>query len=300
MKIYLDASLYILPVCVSDEVLVHRPLRYAQDLDACARESRDDVARLLEFNRHVNLIIPRGSNHFVEYIMIHTKIPVLGHSEGVYHIYVDRDADVDKVVEVCLDSKIQYPSARAHRDIACVFLPRMVGKYSEAGVEVRGCPITVALIGDVVKRASESDWGYEYLDYKVAVKVVDSYDEAINNINSYGSHHTDAIMTEDAKTALIFMRSVDSASVFWNASTRFSDGYRYGLGAEVGIGTGKIHVRGPTGLEGLTIYKYYLVGSGQTVASYVGENVRKFTHKKLEDGWLEGIERRKGGNARRP
>jgi len=270
-------------------------------------ESRDDVARLLELNSHVDLIIPRGSNSFVEYIMSHTKIPVLGHSEGVCHIYVDRDADVDKAVEVCLDSKIQYPSVcnaldaiLVHRDIAGVFLPRMVGKYSEAGVEVRGCPRTIALLGDAVKRASESDWGYEYLDYKVAIKVVDSYDEAINHINGYGSHHTDAIMTEDAETAMTFMRKIDSASVFWNASTRFSDGYRYGLGAEVGISTGKIHARGPTGLEGLTIYKYYLVGSGQTVASYVGENARKFTHRKLEDGCLEGIERRKGGNARRP
>jgi glutamate-5-semialdehyde dehydrogenase len=135
------------------------------------------------------------------------------------------------------------------------------------------------------------------VDYKVAVKVVDSYDEAINHINGYGSHHTDAIMTEDAETAMTFMRRIDSASVFWNASTRFSDGYRYGLGAEVGISTGKIHARGPTGLEGLTIYKYYLVGSGQTVASYVGENAREFTHRKLDVDWVEGFERRRDRDA---
>jgi glutamate-5-semialdehyde dehydrogenase len=261
-------------------------------------ESRDDVSRLLELHDYVNLIIPRGSNNFVEYIMSHTKIPVLGHSEGVCHVYVDKDASVGKAVEVCLDSKVQYPSVcnaldciLVHVDKASVFLSKIVERYSEAGVEVRGCPRTFALLGDKIKRAAESDWGHEYLDYKVAIKVVDSCDEAINHINGYGSHHTDAIITENAGTATTFMKMVDSAGVFWNASTRFSDGYRYGLGAEVGISTGKIHARGPTGLEGLTIYKYYLIGSGQTVGSYVGEGGRRFTHRKLGGGWLEGVER---------
>jgi len=257
-------------------------------------EARADVMKLLELDEHVDLIIPRGSNSFVRYIQRNTKIPVLGHSEGICHIYVHEDADVGKAVEICFDAKVQYPSVcnavdklLVHREVAEEFLPPAVDRYIEAGVEVRGCPETLQILGDRVKEASEADWTAEYLDYIVAVKIVDGLDEAIDHVNRYGSHHTDAIMTEDDESAFKFMGKVDSASVIWNASTRFSDGYRYGLGAEVGISTGKIHARGPTGLEGLTIYKYHLVGTGQTVSTYVGKSARKFKHRVINKSWKE-------------
>lgn len=255
-------------------------------------EEREEVARLLELEEYVDLIVPRGSNSLVRQIQRNTRIPVLGHSEGICHIYVDASADVDKAVEVCLDAKVQYPSVcnavdalLVHREVAEAFLPAMAVRYAEAGVEIRGCPEAVRMLGAGIKDASESDWGTEYLDYVVAVKIVDSLDEAVEHINRFGSHHTDAIMAENNETALRFMERVDLASVFRNASTRFSDGYRYGLGSEVGISTGKIHARGPTGLEGLTIYKYYLVGSGQTVGAYVGEGAKRFTHRALQKRW---------------
>jgi len=255
-------------------------------------EEREEVAQLLKLDEHVDLIIPRGSNSFVRYIQRNTQIPVLGHSEGVCHIYVDGSADLGKAVEVCLDAKVQYPSVCNAVDALLVngkvaeeFLPMMADRYTEAGVEVRGCSDTIRILGERINEASETDWGAEYLDYVVAVKIVDGVDEAVDHINRYGSHHTDAIMAEDDEAASRFMDKVDSASVFWNASTRFSDGYRYGLGAEVGISTGKIHARGPTGLEGLTIYKYYLMGSGQTVETYVGEDAKKFTHQVLQKSW---------------
>lgn len=262
-------------------------------------EAREEVTQLLELDEYVDLIIPRGSNSFVRYIQRNTQIPVLGHSEGVCHIYVDRSADLGNAVEVCLDAKVQYPSVcnavdtlLVHREVAERFLPMMADRYMEAGVEVRGCPDTIHILGERINEASETDWGAEYLDYIVAVKIVDSIDEAVDHVNRYGSHHTDAIMAEDDEAAFKFMGRVDSAGVFWNASTRFSDGYRYGLGAEVGISTGKIHARGPTGLKGLTIYKYYLIGSGQTVETYVGKDAKKFTHRVLQKSWKEPIKER--------
>jgi glutamate-5-semialdehyde dehydrogenase len=257
-------------------------------------EAREEVAELLNLDEYVDLIIPRGSNSFVRYIEENTKIPVLGHSEGVCHIYVDRDADIEKAVEVCLDAKVQYPAVcnavdtlLVHKEVAEGFLPRMLDRFKEFGVEVRGCSATVRLLGEGVKLASEDDWGAEYLDYVVAVKVVSDIGEAIQHVNGYGSHHTDSIITRCGEAALKFMEEVDSASVFWNASTRFADGYRYGLGAEVGISTGKIHARGPTGLDGLTIYKYYLVGSNQVVSSYVDSLSNSFKHRRLSKTWEE-------------
>jgi glutamate-5-semialdehyde dehydrogenase len=255
-------------------------------------EAREEVTKLLELDAYVDLIIPRGSNSFVRYIQNNTRIPVLGHADGVCHIYVDSDAELAMAVEVSLDAKVQYPSVcnavdtiLIHEDIAQSFLAPMVETLLGKDVEVRGGERVLEIIDTGVKEATDEDWGYEYLDYIVALKIVSDIEEAITHINRYGSHHTDAVITSTAETAAYFIDSVDSANVFWNASTRFADGYRYGLGSEVGISTGKIHARGPSGLEGLTIYRYILRGRGQIVADYVGEDARKFTHRPIDEEW---------------
>ena len=255
-------------------------------------EARDEVTKLLELDAYVDLIIPRGSNEFVKYIQNNTRIPVLGHADGVCHIYVDSDADLNMAVEICLDAKVQYPSVcnavdtiLINEDIARGFLAPMVEALLGKDVEVRGGERVLEIIDSGIKMATDDDWGYEYLDYIVALKIVSDAEEAITHINRYGSHHTDAVITGTAETAVYFIDSVDSANVFWNASTRFADGFRYGLGSEVGISTGKIHARGPTGLEGLTIYRYILRGGGHIVADYVGEDARKFTHRPIDEKW---------------
>ncbi|MEM2921395.1 MAG: glutamate-5-semialdehyde dehydrogenase, partial [Candidatus Bathyarchaeia archaeon] len=237
---------------------------------------RSEVDELLKLSEYVDLIVPRGSNSLVKYIQENTRIPVLGHSEGVCQIYVDEKANLEKAVKICFDAKVQYPAVcnavdtlLVHKNVAEEFLPLIAERYKHAGVEIRGDNEVCRILGGLAKRAINSDWGHEYLDLIVAIKVVENLEEAVQYINTYGSHHTDSIITEDVRAAIAFLERVDSASVFWNVSTRFSDGYRYGLGAEVGISTGKIHARGPTGLEGLTTYKYYLVGSGQVVKDYV-------------------------------
>jgi glutamate-5-semialdehyde dehydrogenase len=248
-------------------------------------ETRQHVAEMLKLDDYIDLVIPRGSNEFVRYIMNHTNIPVLGHVEGICHVYVDGNADLDMAVKVTVDSKCQYVAVcnatetlLVDSKIAKVFLLKIKTALEEKGVELRGCKKTRAIIK--VKPATEKDWRTEYLDYILSIKVVDGVDEAIEHINHYGSHHTDAIVTQDKAAAERFLDLVDSAGVFWNCSTRFSDGYRYGLGAEVGISTTKIHARGPVGLEGLVIYKWKLIGSGQIVADYA-EGKKKFSHKKL-------------------
>ena len=255
-------------------------------------EARKEIDELLKLDGYVDLIIPRGSNDFVRYIQNNTRIPVLGHADGVCHVYVDNEADVDMAVNVCYDAKVQYPSVcnavdtiLIHEEIADKFLPHIVDRFMKRNVEMRGCSRVLESVKGGVREATSEDWGAEYLDYIVSMKVVDDVDEAINHINTLGSHHTDAIITSNEKTAYRFMTSLDSANVFWNASTRFSDGYRYGLGSEVGISTGKIHVRGPTGLEGLTIYKYYLEGDGHIVADYEDNKSKKFTHKPIDEEW---------------
>ena len=221
----------------------------------------------------MDLLIPRGSNSFVQYIMNNTKIPVMGHADGICHVYVDKDADLEKAVPIIFDSKTQYVSAcnavetlLVHRDVVGELMPKLAAALAEKDVEIRGTADIEAVIDCVP--STPADDSTEYLDYILSVKVVDSVDEAIDHINLYGSHHTDAILTENAETAAKFMDLVDSAGVYQNCSTRFADGYRYGFGAEVGISTGKIHARGPVGLEGLVSYKYKLYGSGQIVADY--------------------------------
>jgi len=249
-------------------------------------ETRADVAEMLALDQDIDLIIPRGSNDFIRYIMENTNIAVLGHADGICHVYVDADADLDMAINITADSKCQYVAVcnaaetmLVDEKIAAAFLPKVKTTLEQKGVQLRGCKKTASIIN--VKPASEEDWSTEYLDYILSIKVVDGLDEAIDHINRYGSGHTDAIVTADKEKAERFMELVDSANVFWNCSTRFSDGFRYGLGAEVGISTGKIHARGPVGLEGLVIYKWKLLGSGQIVADYSGSGARKFTHKKL-------------------
>jgi len=248
-------------------------------------ETRADVAEILKLDEYIDLIIPRGSNEFVRHIMDNTNIAVLGHAEGICHVYVDGDADLDMAVRISVDSKCQYVAVcnaaetlLVDAKIAEKFLPLVKAALEDKGVELRGCKETASIIK--VKPAADKDWSTEYLDYIISIKVVDGLDEAISHINRYSSRHTDAIVTADKQKAAKFMNLVDSANVFWNASTRFSDGFRYGLGAEVGISTNKIHARGPVGLEGLVIYKWKLLGSGQIVADYA-EGRKKFSHKVL-------------------
>lgn len=249
-------------------------------------ETRADVAAILGLDEYVDLVIPRGSNEFVRHIMDNTHIPVLGHADGICHVYIDRCADLDMAVRIAVDSKTQYVAVcnavetiLVHRAVAADALPKLKTALEERGVEIRGCERTRALID--VADAVEQDWRTEYLDLIVSVKVVDDLDAAVAHINRYGSGHTDVIVTADRARALRFMDYVDAADVFWNCSSRFSDGFRFGLGAEVGISTSKIHARGPVGLEGLVIYKWRLIGGGQIVADYSGAGAKPFTHRRL-------------------
>ncbi len=265
-------------------------------------ETREEVNKMLKLDEYINLIIPRGSNEFVKYIQDNTRIPVLGHSAGICHVYVDSKADFKKAMDVCYDAKVQYPAVcnametlLVHKDIAEKFLPEMGKRYNEAGVELRCDDPSFELLKGMgflkaIIHATEGDWKTEYNDLILSIKIVDSLEEGIDHINKYGSHHTDAIVTEDRTNASKFIDLVDSSSVMWNASTRFSDGFRYGKGAEVGISTNKIHARGPVGMEGLLIYKYVLLGNGNKVADYVGKNARKYTHQKLNISLADKIE----------
>lgn len=253
----------------------------------CAQllETREDVAAMLKEDELIDLIIPRGSNAFVRYIMDNSRIPVLGHADGICHVYLDKDADPDMAVRIAVDSKTQNVSVcnaaetlLVHRDIASRVLPALAEALSQKNVEIRGDEKTAELIQ--CEPATEEDWSKEYLDYVISIKIVNSLREAIDHINYYGSHHTDCIVTADPEAANEFMNRVDSAGVYWNVSTRFSDGFVYGFGAEVGIATGKLHARGPMGLDGLTTYKYKLFGKGQTMAE-MKSGVRQYTHRKL-------------------
>lgn len=253
-------------------------------------EDRDEVDALLRADNYVDLIIPRGGNELVGYVMNNTNIPVLGHAAGVCHIYIDEDADLSMALTICVDAKVQYPAAcnaaeafLVHRAVAARFLPTLMEALNKQQVEVRFHKnvleqFDVSVFSNA-REAVDADWGTEYSDLVVAIKIVDSLDEATQHINRFGSHHTDAIVTEDNQAADRFFQIVDSASVFHNASTRFADGFRYGFGAEVGISNGKLHPRGPVGLEGMVTYKYRLAGKGHVVADYAGHNARKFTHR---------------------
>ncbi len=256
--------------------------------DACQLlETREDVSAMLKEDELIDLIIPRGSKSFVRYIMENSRIPVLGHSDGICHVYVDQDADLNIAWKVALDSKVQNLSVcnaeetlLVHEKAAGTFLPVFAEKLRENHVEIRGDRETRALID--CKPATEEDWKTEYLDAILSIRIVHSLSEAVEHINHYGSHHTDCIVTENDRTAAEFMNRVDSAGVYRNVSTRFADGFVYGLGAEVGIATGKLHARGPMGLDGLTTYKYKLIGRGQTMAE-MKSGERRYTHRVLPE-----------------
>ncbi|MBL8148798.1 MAG: glutamate-5-semialdehyde dehydrogenase [Blastocatellia bacterium] len=250
---------------------------------------REQINSLLSLDNLIDLVIPRGSNELVRYIQSNTKIPVLGHAEGLCHIYIDESARLDMALDIVCDAKLQYPAAcnavetiLVHSKIAPLFLPELFERLTSQGVELRCCERTKALLDKPdILLATEQDWQTEYCGLIVSIKIVDAVSQAIDHINLYGSGHTDSIITEDRKNAESFLNRVDSAGVYHNASTRFADGFRYGFGAEVGISTNKIHARGPVGLDGLLSYKYKLYGCGQTVSNYSGSQARPFKHKKL-------------------
>jgi glutamate-5-semialdehyde dehydrogenase len=230
---------------------------------------RRAVMNLLKLDRYLDLIIPRGGKGLIRTVVENSSIPVIMHYEGICHVYVDEDADLEMAVGICLNAKVQRPGVcnametlLVHQDAAPSFLERMLPEYARAGVEIRGCPRT-RRFAPWVNRAAPSDWGREFLDLILAVRVVDHIEEAMNHIARYGSGHTEAIITENYERAWRFIAEVDSSSVIVNASTRFSDGFQYGLGAEMGISTQKLHARGPMGLEELTCAKWIVFGQGQ-------------------------------------
>lgn len=249
-------------------------------------EARSDVSELLSCYEYVDLLIPRGSNSFVKYIMDNTNIPVMGHADGICHTYVDEDFDLDKSVRILVDAKTQYPSAcnttetiLVHKNAVDKLFPRLNKAFNDAKIKVFAHKNIIDKFDNAVP-ATDNSFHTEYLEKTVNVKTVDDIDEAINHINTYGSHHTDAILTNIDSNADYFMNRVDSANVYKNCSTRFADGFRYGFGAEVGISTGKLHARGPVGLEGLCTYKYKLYGNGDIVADYA-DGTKEFHFKDL-------------------
>ncbi|TVQ09121.1 MAG: glutamate-5-semialdehyde dehydrogenase [Leptolyngbya sp. DLM2.Bin27] len=249
--------------------------------------TREETRALLDLEGYVDLIIPRGSNGFVQFVQENTRIPVLGHADGICHLYVDSDADLEQAIAIALDAKTAYPSAcnaietlLIHRDIAAAGLGLLADALHHARVELRGDEAAQAIVPYLVP-ATAADWATEYSDLILAIKVVGSVEDAIAHINTYGSRHTEAIVTRHPATAAYFMDRVDAAGVFHNCSTRFADGFRYGFGAEVGISTQKMPPRGPVGLEGLVTYKYRLVGEGHVSTTYSGSEAKPFTHKDL-------------------
>lgn len=249
--------------------------------------TREETLELLKLDKYVDLIIPRGSNSFVRFVQENTRIPVLGHADGICHLYIDKSADITTAVTISVDAKAQYPAVcnaietlLVHQAIAAEFLPKVAAALQERHVELRGDERTLAILPHIVT-ATAIDWETEYSDFILSIKIVDSIEDAIAHINEYGSRHTDAIITEDSTSVDTFFGLVNSANVFHNCSTRFADGFRYGFGAEVGISTQQMPPRGPVGLEGLVTYKYQMTGNGQIVATYTGENAKAFTHQDI-------------------
>jgi len=248
--------------------------------------TREETLELLKLDQYVDLIIPRGSNSFVRFVQDNTRIPVLGHADGICHLYVDEAADIEQAIAIAVDSKTQYPAAcnaietlLVHDAIAVDFLRQAIPVFQAQQIELRGDSRTGKIVA--IAPATEADWSTEYSDLILAIKVVDSLDAAIAHINTYGSRHTEAIVTRNTQTAQIFLAEVDAAGVYHNCSTRFADGFRYGFGAEVGISTQKMPPRGPVGLDGLVTYKYQLEGAGHIVATYAGSAAKPFTHRDL-------------------
>ena len=233
--------------------------------------SHEEVNEMLKCDKYIDLIIPRGGNKLVKFIKENTKIPVLGHADGICHIFVDESADFEKAKQVIIDAKTQYPSAC--NTVETLLIHENFTQKDELLNELKKAEITLV--------SNPDTWAFEHGDKTLAYKTVKNLDEAINHINTYGSGHTDCILTENTENAEKFMQKVDSAGVYQNASTRFADGFRYGFGAEVGISTNKTHARGPVGLDGLTIYKYRLIGNGHIVKDYV-DGKKHFNNKDLK------------------
>lgn len=236
-------------------------------------KDRKAIDILLKLNEYIDLVMPRGGEALIKKVVSLSRIPVIKHYKGICHVYVDDYADLNMAEKICFNAKVQRPGVcnamecmLVHRDVAPRFLPLMLKKFREAGVEIRGCLLTNKISREKFRKVTEKDFGTEYLDLVLSVKVVDSIDEAINHINTYGSHHSDSIVTDDENNAAQFLKKVDSACVYVNASTRFTDGGEFGMGAEIGISTDKLHARGPMALEELTTYKYVIYGNGQTRA----------------------------------
>ncbi len=252
----------------------------------CLLTTRQESLGLLHMDKLVDLIIPRGSNELVRFIQENTRIPVLGHADGICHLFVDKDAHIDQAISIAIDSKTQYPAACnaietliLHQDVAKLFLDKAVPAFENMGVTLLGDKTSQSL--GISRHATESDWAEEYLDLKLSVKVVASLKEATDHIQKYGSRHTDGIVTGNIETAEKFLNEVDSSGVFHNCSTRFADGFRYGLGAEVGISTQTLPPRGPVGLEGLVTYKYKLRGGGHLASDFASGD-KSFTHKDVD------------------
>lgn len=249
--------------------------------------TREETNALLGLDKYIDLIIPRGSNAFVQYVQANTRIPVLGHADGICHLYIDKSADIEQTIPIAVDSKVGYPSAcnaietlLVHQNIADKALPVLAKALQAEGVELRGDEDARQILTDI-NSATEEDWATEYSDLILAIRVVESLESAMEHINTYGSRHTEAIATTDQTAADTFLCQIDAAGVYHNCSTRFADGFRYGFGAEVGISTQKMPPRGPVGLEGLVTYKYQLVGNGHIVATYSGADAKPFTHRDL-------------------
>ena len=247
--------------------------------------SREDIKNILSMDKYIDLIIPRGSNDLVQYIKANTNIPVLGHADGICHLYIDESANIENALKICLDSKAQYPSAcnsvetiLINKNIANEFLKKLYSLFKENEIKINGDEEVKKILYDI---GIVKDWHKEYGDKEVSLKIVDNVEEAYKHINKYSSHHTDSIISENKENIKKFMIFVDSANVYSNVSTRFSDGFRYGFGAEVGISTNKTHARGPVGLDGLTIYKYKLFGNYQMVDDYVSHK-SSFKHKRIK------------------
>ena len=251
-------------------------------------ELHNEIDELLACDKDVDLLIPRGSNNFVRYIMENTKIPVMGHSSGICHIYVDEDVDTQMALSVIRDAKIQYAAAcnavetvLVNRKIAADFLPKMADNLLEVSVKLRGTAEVAEILNSYdVEVMKEDEFDTEYNDLVISIKLVDCVEEAVEHINYFGSHHTDSILTNNSDSAAYFKNMVDSAGVYHNLSTRFADGFRYGFGAEVGISTGKLHARGPVGLDGLVTYKYVIEGEGQIVSDYASGK-KTFHHRDI-------------------
>eukprot|EP01134_Creolimax_fragrantissima_P000591 CFRG0591T1 len=252
--------------------------------------SREEVSALLDMDKYIDLVIPRGSNSLVKYVQNNTRIPVLGHADGICSVYLDETSDVNKAIKVVVDGKTSYPAAcnatetlLVHESVASTILPSVGSALAASGVRMLACEASLPHLAatGAATLAEESAFNTEHLDLVIAVKIVSSLADAVKHINTHGSHHTDCIVTENKSNANLFMRLCDSAGVYHNASTRFADGFRYGFGAEIGVSTNRTHARGPVGLEGLMIYKYKLYGNGQASVEY-GKS-KQFKHTPVED-----------------